>query len=189
MTLVATPLFATPWQTVGPFYSIGMTWEGGADLAEGRSQAIEISGRVLDGAGAVVTDAIVELWQADSEGRYAHPADRRNASADSGFKGFGRVGTESGGFRFRTVKPGRVPAADGGLQAPHILVGLQARGPLRRLTTRLYFADESANAEDPVLALVPAERRATLLAEPEGQGVYRWELWLQGPQETVFFAF
>jgi len=187
-------LVATPWQTVGPYFSIGMTWAGGEDLAAGRADAIEIAGRVLDGAGAAVSDAVVELWQADSGGRYAHPADRRNAAVDAGFKGFGRVGTESGGFRFRTVKPGRVPApaiggSGGSLQAPHIVVGVFARGLLRRITTRLYFADVAANAEDPVLALVPAGRRSTLLAEPEGKGHYRWDIRLQGPDETVFFTF
>jgi protocatechuate 3,4-dioxygenase alpha subunit len=182
-------LVATPWQTVGPFYAIGMTWEGGEDLAAGRQDAIEIEGRVLDGAGAPVSDAVIELWQADSGGRYAHPADRRNAAVDAGFTGFGRVGTESGGFRFRTIKPGRVPAPEGALQAPHILVGILARGLLRRVTTRLYFADEAANAEDPVLALVTAERRKTLLAAPVGEGRYRWDVRLQGLEETVFFTF
>jgi protocatechuate 3,4-dioxygenase alpha subunit len=189
MSLFATPLVATPWQTVGPFYSIGMTWKGGEDLTAGAAEAIEIAGRVLDGEGAPVTDAVMELWQADSGGRYAHPADRRNAAVDAGFTGFGRCGTESGGFRFRTLKPGRVPGPDGALQAPHILVGILARGLLRRVATRLYFADEAANAEDPVLALVPAARRATLLAKPEGHAHYRWDIHLQGAEETVFFTF
>jgi len=182
-------LVATPWQTVGPFYSIGLDWPGGADLAQGLDGAIEIAGRVLDGDGQPVTDAVVELWQADPAGRYPHPADRRNAAVAPGFTGFGRCGTESGGFRFRTVKPGRVPALDGGLQAPHILVGVLARGLLRRVATRLYFPDEAANAEDAVLALVPAGRRSTLLAEPLDGARYRWDLRLQGPDETVFFDF
>lgn len=182
-------LVATPWQTVGPFYAIGLTWPGAEDLAPGQAGAIEIAGQVLDGDGAPVPDAVLELWQADPEGRYPHPADRRNAAVAPGFTGFGRCGTESGGFRFRTLKPGRVPGPEGGLQAPHILVGLLARGLLRRVATRLYFADEAANAEDAVLAQVPAARRHTLLARPEGGGRYRWDLRLQGPEETVFFTF
>ena len=182
-------LVATPWQTVGPFFSIGLTWPGGADLSAGQDGAIEIEGQVLDGDGAPVPDAVIEIWHADPEGCYAHPADRRNAAVTPAFSGFGRCGTESGGFCFRTVKPGRVAAPEGGLQAPHILVGVLARGLLRRLATRLYFADEAANAEDPVLALVPAARRSTLLAQPRASGRYRWDIHLQGPEETVFFAY
>src|SRR6185503_18541717 len=112
-------------------------------------------------------DAMIELWQANREGRYAHPEDRQNKPLDPGFSGFGRTGTDAAGlFRFHTIKPGAVPAPAGGLQAPHILVGVFARGLLRRLVTRIYFADEPANAEDPVLALVPAARRGTLMAAP-----------------------
>jgi protocatechuate 3,4-dioxygenase alpha subunit len=181
-------LVATPWQTVGPFYSIGLDWPGGEDLAQGLDGAIEIAGRVLDGDGQPVADAVVELWQADPAGRYPHPADRRNAAVAPGFIGFGRCGTAGGGFRFRTVKPGRVPGSGGSLQAPHILVGVMARGLLRRIVTRLYFADEAANADDAVLAQVPPARRATLLAQAVGKGDYRWDIRLQGPEETVFFA-
>ena len=181
-------LVATPWQTVGPFYSIGLTWLGGEDLAPGLPDAIEIAGQVLDGDGAVVPDAVVEIWQADPDGRYPHPADRRNQAVTPGFRGFGRCGTESGGFRFRTLKRGRVPG-EGGLQAPHILVGVLARGLLRRVTTRLYFAGDTANAADAVLAEVPPARRQTLMARPQGGGRYHWDIRLQGPEETVFFAF
>lgn len=180
-------LVATPWQTVGPFFSIGLDWPNAHDMA-GHDDSIEIEGLLNDGDGNPVMDGMIELWQADGAGRYAHPADRQNTEADSAFRGFGRCATTPCGFRFRTIKPGRVPFPRGGLQAPHILVGVMARGLLRRLTTRLYFADEPSNAEDPILALVPPERRNTLLAKPEGDGIYRFDIRLQGPEETVFFA-
>lgn len=182
-------LTATASQTVGPYFSIGMTWPEGGELTTASEGVIEIDGQVFDADGAVVDDAVLEIWQADPEGRYAHPEDRRNSAVDSNFRGFGRVGTGSGGFRFRTLKPGRVAALDGRLQAPHILVSVFARGLLCRLATRLYFAEEAANEEDPVLALVPEDRRATLLAQSQGEGRYRWDVHLQGPRETVFFAF
>ena len=127
------------------------------------------------------------------EGRYAHPADGRPPASNS-FRGFGRAATdENGGFFFATVKPGAVPGTVNGpggkLQAPHINVGLFARGMLKRLFTRIYFAGEPANATDPILALVPPERRATLLAKPDPAkpGLWRFDIHLQGPDETVFF--
>ena len=151
---------------------------------------IRIEGRVLDGAGAVMPDAMLEIWQADAQGRYAHPADGRPLASNS-FRGFGRAATDKdGGFFFATVKPGagaRVRAAS--CRRPHINVGLFARGMLKRLFTRIYFAGEPANATDPILALVPAERRATLLAKPDPAkpGLWRFDIHLQGPDETVFF--
>jgi protocatechuate 3,4-dioxygenase alpha subunit len=130
---------------------------------------------------------MIEIWQADPQGHYNHPAD----SPESAFLGFGRAGTDSEGkFWFETVKPGPVPFKAGRLQAPHIGVTVFARGLLNHLVTRLYFEDEPANANDPILQYVPAERRVTLLARPEaGQGlkVYRFDIVLQGPGETVFF--
>ncbi|MGE5339339.1 MAG: protocatechuate 3,4-dioxygenase subunit alpha [Gemmatimonadota bacterium] len=185
-------LYATPWQTVGPYLHIGMNWLTTDDLAgEGvAGQRIAIEGVLVDGMGAPVPDGLIEIWQANSQGRYAHPEDTRDAP-EAGFRGFGRVPTdEAGCFRFRTIKPGRVPATDGRLQAPHIAVSVFARGILKRLATRIYFADEPSNGEDPVLALVPAARRPTLIAKQEG-GPYRFNIVIQGEAlgqgETVFF--
>ncbi len=187
----------TPSQTVGPFFAYGLTPElyGRTPIAGGRlvgpevpGEHIVFAGRLLDGEGAPVPDAMIELWQADSKGRFAHPL----GGGEADFHGFGRVGTdEAGGFRFVTVKPGPVPAADGGRQAPHLSLIVTARGLLVHLYTRVYFADEvEANAADPVLALVPEERRATLIAareEAPGGPVYRLDIHLQGENETVFF--
>lgn len=176
----------TSSQTVGPFFHDALAWLAAEILVgpEARGERIEIAGRVLDGDRAPVPDALVEIWQADDTGRYA---DR----ADAPFRGFGRSATgPDGAFRFVTIRPGRVPGPDGTLQAPHVVVGLFARGLLRRLLTRIYFADAPENAGDPVLALVgdPA-RRATLLArrEPDERVRYRFDIVLQGPGETVFF--
>lgn len=173
-------LYATPWQTVGPYLSIGMTWLNTDDLAgDGvAGERIAIEGVLRDGNGAPVADGLIELWQADAQGRCeATPA---------GFRGFGRVPTDADGrFGFRTIKPGRVPAG-AALQAPHINVSVFARGILKRLVTRIYFADEAANADDPVLARVPAARRGTLLARRQG-AAYRFDIVIQGDGETVFF--
>jgi protocatechuate 3,4-dioxygenase alpha subunit len=149
---------------------------------------VRIEGRVLDGVGEPIFDALIELWQADARGRYAHPADPRGSNAS--FKGFGRFGTGTDPerrFIFDTIKPGRVDAS----QAPHINVIVLMRGMLLHAYTRIYFSDEAAaNAADPVLQRVPAERRRTLVAErtvqPAGV-VYRWDIRMQGPDETVFF--
>ncbi|MBV9704605.1 MAG: protocatechuate 3,4-dioxygenase subunit alpha, partial [Methylobacteriaceae bacterium] len=152
-------------------------------------EPICIEGRVLDGAGSPVPDAMIEIWQADGAGRYAG-----NDSAplpNTAFKGFGRCATDrEGNFSFRTLKPGSVPAPDGRPQAPHINIGLFARGLLRRLFTRIYFEGEAANDADPVLALVPHEARKTLIArrtESEGAAAYVFDIRLQGDDETVFF--
>jgi protocatechuate 3,4-dioxygenase alpha subunit len=152
---------------------------------------LEIVGRVLDGDGAPVPDALLEIWQANAAGRYVHPEDSQPKPIDPAFRGFGRCASDAEGrFRFATIRPGRVPGRGNALQAPHINLGLFARGLLRRLVTRLYFEDAPENAEDPVLALVqdPA-RRATLLAKRvAGDGaVYRFDIVLQGNGETVFF--
>jgi protocatechuate 3,4-dioxygenase, alpha subunit len=147
-------------------------------------ERIRITGRVLDGAGAPVADAMVEIWQADAQGRYATAETRANAA----FQGFGRAECDAEGrYRFTTVKPGRVPGPNGALQAPHINVGLFARGVLRRMFTRIYFADEAANDADPILALVPEDARDTLIARQVEPGVYTFDIRLQGDNETVFF--
>ena len=180
----------TPSQTVGPYLAIALRWpDGPYAVPEGTPGAVWLRGRVVDGAGQPVTDALVEIWQADPDGRFDHPDDPRGpaGTAVEGFRGFGRSETLSGEYAVLTVKPGRVPAEDGRLQAPHVDVSVFARGLLDRLVTRLYFGDEEqANAEDPVLASLPAERRGTLLARPSEDG-YRLDLVLQGDGETVFF--
>jgi protocatechuate 3,4-dioxygenase alpha subunit len=179
----------TPSQTVGPYYSIGLTWEDGAFVVpEGTPGAFWIRGRVLDGEGELVPDAIVESWQADPEGRYNHPDDPRGAEAGD-FRGFARAPTAPDGwFAIYTVKPGPVPGPHCTTQAPHLEVSVFARGLLNRVVTRIYFADEhELNAHDAVLQSVPEERRATLLAQPAEDG-YRFDVHLQGEGETVFFA-
>ncbi|MDP9408831.1 MAG: protocatechuate 3,4-dioxygenase subunit alpha [Actinomycetota bacterium] len=180
----------TPSQTVGPFLAIALRWpDGPYAVPEGTPGAVWLRGRVLDGDGTAVPDALVETWQADLEGRFDHPDDPRGRrrAALPGFRGFGRSETLGDEYAVLTVKPGRVPDGEGGLQAPHVDVSVFARGLLDRLVTRLYFADEEqANAEDPVLRSLPAERRRTLLAQPSEDG-YRLDLRLQGDGETVFF--
>jgi protocatechuate 3,4-dioxygenase alpha subunit len=178
----------TPSQTVGPYYSIGMTWEDGAFVVpEGEDGAFWLRGRVFDGDGEPVPDGLVETWQADPEGRYNHPDDPRGAA--TGFRGFARAPTaKDGSFAIHTVKPGPVPGPGGTLQAPHLAMSVFARGLLNRVVTRVYFADEAeANAADPVLKDLPEDRRVTLIAEAAGDG-YRFDVHLQGADETVFFA-
>ena len=150
---------------------------------------IRIEGRVLDGEGNVLPDALIETWQADGEGRYAHPADGRPPASNS-FRGFGRCPTaKDGTYHIATVKPGGVPGPSGTMQAPHLNVSVLARGVLKRLFTRIYFAGDPANASDPILALVPADRRDTLMAKPDPKApnVFRFDIRLQGADETVFF--
>ena len=187
-----TEVALTPSQTTGPYLEIGLI--GGPItnhlVDESDARAIRISGVLLDGAGDPVPDGMIEIWQANTAGRYAHPADdREEIPLETGFTGFGRSLTESdGGFVFVTVKPGRVPWADGRLQAPHLLVGIFARGLLKRVATRMYFPDEeSANAEDPVLLGLEPEERATLVARAE-DGAHRFDVVLQGPGQTTFFV-
>ena len=184
----------TPSQTVGPFFHDGLIFRGENVLVrEGaRGERIVLTGRILDGQRQPVTDAMIEIWQADAAGIYGHPSDPRSQDADPAFHGFGRSDTWHPGdaFRFETIKPGAVPQAAGGTLAPHVCVTIFARGLLTHLTTRIYFADEpAANAADPVLTAVPSARRPTLLAvrEPGPAAVYRIDLVLQGADETVFF--
>ena len=181
----------TPNQTVGPYLAIAMHQLIGPELVgQGDPRAIRVRGTVLDGAGEPVPDGMVEVWQANAAGRYAHPADNRTEpSLEDGFLGFGRSGTVPGGaFEFVTVKPGRVPWPDGGLQAPHLEVSVFARGLLKHAVTRIYFPDEiEANAVDPVLSGLDEAARATLVAVAEADG-YRFDIRLQGPGHTTFFA-
>jgi protocatechuate 3,4-dioxygenase alpha subunit len=209
----------TPWQTTGPFLHFGLPWKGCADLtgesdlgsrpdlvqpghehaiaahdngaALSVGQRVEITGHVWDNKGAPIIDGLVEIWQANAAGRYAHPDDNRGDLAiDPSFIGFGRAALDrSGGFTFRTIRPGRVPGPGNTLQAPHIALSLMGPGFLKRLSTRIYFPDAPENAEDPILGLVPQRRRSTLIAvrEPGAANVYHFDLWLGGMQETVFF--
>ena len=189
----------TPSQTVGPYFAYGLTpgskyeWNDAFsnDLVtpDVTGDRIRIAGQVFDGDGAVVPDAMLEIWQADAQGRFADPQDKR-ALPNATFKGFGRCGTSAKGeFAFETIKPGGVPDPDGKPQAPHVLLAVFARGMLLHLYTRIYFDDETEkNAADPILALVPTERRATLIAKREaGRATYRFDIHLQGDQEKVFF--
>ena len=186
-----TELGVTPSQTSGPYLEIGLI--GGPIsnclVDELDPRAIRISGRLLDGAGDAVPDGMLEIWQANPAGRYAHPADgRAEIPLEDGFVGFGRSATDgSGVFTFVTVKPGSVPWVDGRPQAPHLVVGVFARGLLKRVATRMYFPDEAANAEDPVLLGLEPEERATLVARAEQDGL-RFDVVLQGPGQTTFFA-
>jgi protocatechuate 3,4-dioxygenase alpha subunit len=182
----------TPSQTVGPFFSIGLPWPAGPHaVAPEAAGAIRIRGTVFDGAGDPVPDHLIETWQADPDGRFADLHGHGGPSRVEGFRGFARSGEEygDGSYEIVTLKPGAVPGPDGApAQAPHIDVTVLARGLLHRVVTRIYFGDEAdANAADAVLATVPAERRATLIAEPTADG-YRFDVRLQGPGETVFFA-
>ena len=190
----------TPSQTVGPFFKYGLTPVGQYDWNDAftnnlvtpdvSGDRIRIEGRVFDGDGVPVPDCMLEIWQADSQGRFADPKDKR-ALPNAKFRGFGRCGTDANGaFAFDTIMPGQVADPDGKPQAPHILLAVFARGMLRHFYTRIYFGGEAANEDDPVLALVPADRRATLIAAREpgnGSAVYRLDLRLQGDNETVFF--
>ena len=177
----------TPFQPTGPYPQVMLDLPTGAALplsAAARGERIVIDGRLLDGNGAPIFDAMIETWQADSSGRYAHPHDPCGAEADPNFWGYRRVATDSDGrFRIETIKPG--PLRDRA-QAPHLLVGIYGGGVLYRYVTRIYFDDEPDNVTDPILQLVPAQRRETLMARGDG-GVYRFEIRLQGDRETVFF--
>lgn len=179
----------TPSQTVGPFFALLVPTRGRLRLrGDGAPGApIVVEGCVRDGEGRPVPDALLEIWQADAAGRCNHPEDPRRAGPNPSFTGFGQVHTDADGcFAVETVKPGRVPGP-GRLQAPHLLVGLFARGLLARLVTRLYFDDEPSNAGDPIIERVPPDRRPTLVAASRGDGAYRFDIALQGPHETVFF--
>jgi protocatechuate 3,4-dioxygenase alpha subunit len=208
----------TPWQTTGPFLHFGLPWKGAADLSgdsdlgsrpdlvapgheygitrshsghdRAKGERIELFGHVWDNTGAPVLDALIEIWQANAAGRYACPEDRRDdIPLDENFTGYGRCALDrQGGFRFRTIRPGRVPGPGNALQAPHIAVGIIGPGFLKRLSTRVYFADAPANEEDHILNLVPDARRTTLIArrQPDTNNLYRFDIRLGGDHETVF---
>ncbi|MBB4567122.1 protocatechuate 3,4-dioxygenase subunit alpha [Rhizobium leucaenae] len=191
----------TPSQTAGPYVHIGLApnfceiggvydADLGISLINDRTlgERITVKGRIFDGAGAAVKDAVVEIWQADSAGLYNSPSEMRG-TADPNFVGWGRCPTsaEDGVFRFETVKPGRVPYKHGRWMAPHITLWIVARGINIGLHTRMYFPDEAeANAEDPLLARIEhRDRVATLIASQDGS-IYTFDVHLQGDKETVF---
>ena len=183
----------TPSQTVGPFFKPALIRSGQESLVTpgSRGERITIEGCVLDGDAAGVSDAMIEIWQANADGRYDHPDDSQEKLRDPYFHGFGRAATdERGRYRFYTIKPGSVPGPGIVLQAPHINVSIFARGLLKRLVTRIYFPGEPLNAADLVLNAVAPERRSTLVARldnAEQQRVLRFDIVLQGENETVFF--
>ena len=196
-TKATLPAGITPSATVGPFFKYGLTPQGQYQwsdaftpstlTADTVGERIVITGRVVDGDGVGIPDAILEIWQADSAGRYAHPL--QTGGANASFHGFARADTgKDGTYRFETIKPGKTPGLKGSTQAPHVLVAVFARGMLRHLYTRVYFADEvAANAADAVLALVAATRRDTLIAKRDAADAYTIDIRLQGADETVFF--
>lgn len=201
MTQALGYLKETPSQTAGPYVHIGLTPNfcgiSGvyqADLGSGmvddqtRGERISVSGRIFDGSGALVRDALVEIWQADAAGFYNSPADLRGGG-DPHFTGWGRCPTsaEDGRYRFETVRPGSVPFKDGRRMAPHITVWIVARGINVGLHTRMYFPDEAqANAADPVLARIENRARvATLIAQGSAPH-FEFDIHLQGERETVF---
>jgi len=193
-------------QTAGPYVHIGLApHAAGFDIfennfshvlatAETKGERITIEGRVIDGSGTPVRDVLVELWQANAAGKYNHPADRQQKPVDPTFRGWGRACSDfsSGIFTFETIKPGIVEGRGGRSMAPHVNLWIVARGINIGLNTRMYFSDETAaNATDPVLNLIEWEvRRNTLIGQREersGKRIYRFDIHLQGPQETVFF--
>ena len=205
----------TPSQTVGPYFHYGLAWKGGADLVQRsemgarldlippehyvlggsnvtgtpQGEVILVAGCIYDADGKPVPDAMIELWQANAAGRYASPDDvREDVPLDQHFVGFGRSSTDvEGVYRFRTIRPGRVPGPGNTLQAPHLALSVFARGVIKRLPTRLYFADGEGNDSDPILTLVPEERRHTLIAQRKPDGTWWLDIHLQGTNETVFF--
>lgn len=185
---------ATTSQTVGPYFHIGFSPRY-RDQVAGPGVAgehITIQGRVFDGEGKPVPDAVLEIWQANTEGTYSSPDDLEKSPSEKSFFGFGRIPTdESGSFRFSTIKPGRIVRRGEMKQAPHIVVSLFMRGLLTRLVTRIYFPDEAGNAEDAILLLVEPERRDSLVAAPVAgkPGLLEWNIFIQGEHETVFFDF
>ena len=188
---MAAKLIPTPGQTVGPFFALGLDRPEWNDLTRNHPEGerIVIEGKVLDGDGTPVPDAVLELWQANAAGRYADATDEQtDKKLDPNFLGYGRAATDpQGRFHITTIKPGPVPGRGNALQAPHISVAFFARGLLRQLHTRIYFSDEAANASDPLLAAIEDETaRQSLIAQRDAGGIYRFDIILQGDGETAF---
>jgi protocatechuate 3,4-dioxygenase alpha subunit len=183
----------TPSQTVGPFFHFALPLYASPVLVTDKTKGerIRIEGRVIDGDGKPLSDALIEIWQANAEGRYDHPEDKQDKPIDPEFHGFGRSATDNDGrYSFQTIRPGAVPGPGNTLQAPHVNVTVFARGMLKQLVTRLYFEDEKLNADDPILARIPdALRRSTLIARRKNgkDAPFVFDIVLQGKDETVFF--
>jgi len=183
----------TPSATVGPFLHIGLTNKHSITRIAGPNidgERVYLNCRVLDGDGVPVTDAVLEIWQANAEGKYNHPDDVQAKSLEDDFRGFGRAATDDRGTcEFETIKPGCVPGLQSTVQAPHLNLAVYARGILLQLYTRIYFAGDSRNNEDPVLSQVPEDRRGTLMARanPANPGQWWFDVRLRGQDETVFF--
>jgi protocatechuate 3,4-dioxygenase, alpha subunit len=186
-------LLTTPSQTVGPYLKIGFLPLVIDAIAPAGvpGERIAIRGRISDGDGKPINDGVLEIWQADAQGKYAHPEHGQKTIAPNALRGFGRILTDgSGAFRFTTIKPGPVAGPDGKQQAPHLVVTVFMRGMLRHLITRMYFPDEPLNDTDPVLQRVPVDRRGTLVATAGSEkSILEWNVVSQGPGETVFFDF
>jgi protocatechuate 3,4-dioxygenase alpha subunit len=186
-------LILTPSQTVGPFFHLGFLGPRSLGALAGpgaKGIRVHMVCSVFDGDGVPIPDAMIEVWQANADGKYRHPDDTQEKPLDPAFNGFGRFPTVAdGSCVFETIRPGRVPGGNNSMQAPHLNIAVFARGLLKRAATRLYFSDDPANDEDPVLALVLKERRGTLLAHPDAEnpGVWRFDIYLSGERETVFF--
>src|SRR5215831_7212957 len=182
----------TASQTVGPFFSFSLTEKPLGQMRQPRSsgEPVRLVIRLLDGEGNPIPDGIIELWQADANGKYQHPEDKQRGAPDETFCGFGRMGTDqTGNCVFETIRPGRVPGLTETRQAPHINVIVLARGMLLPLFTRIYFAGESTDKDDAALLKVPEDRRSTLLAQSDThqQGTWNFDIHLCGDRETVFF--
>jgi protocatechuate 3,4-dioxygenase, alpha subunit len=182
-----------PSQTVGPYFAIGLTTPRAVARiagAEVQGERVRLACKVIDGQGQPIPDAMIEIWQANAAGKYNHPDDTQEKPLDPHFVGHGRLGTDDQGeCVFETIRPGRVPGPNGTLQAPHLAVSIFARGLLKRLASRIYFEGDPANNEDPILKLVPQDRRGTLLARPvaDETSAWRFEFHVSGENETVFF--
>ena len=187
VTAVAASAGVTPSQTVGPFFHDSLPYPTGRWVTgPTRPGAFTLHGHVYDGRGDPLPDALVEVWQADEQGAFREKPGIYDEPAPDGFRGFGRSATDADGhWSFTTVKPAGVPTADGRPQAPHVAMSVFARGMLRRVVTRVYFEDESANAADPLLTSLEATRAATLVAARDDDG-FRIDVRLQGQDETVF---
>ena len=188
----STKYISTPSQTVGPYLHIGLDWLNTSNLvqADTEGQHLVLQGRLIDADGQPIPDGMIEIWQANTHGKYAHPDDHASQPLTKNFMGFGRMPTdEQGGFRFSTIKPGRVLHRDGSLQAPHIMVHIFARGLVKQLVTRVYFPDDD-HADDLVMNLEPVDRRHTLVASAHADqsNVLDWNIVLGGENETVFFT-
>ena len=180
----------TPPQTVGPFFAILVPERGTLTLASSDASGprAAVEGSVRDGVGHPVPDALIEVWQANADGHFHHPEDPASPGPQTGFDGFGRIHADAdGAFAIETIMPGSVPGPENTPQAPHLVVGLFARGLLTRLVTRIYFENDPLNADDPILTMLPADRRSTLIATELAPGRYQFDVVLQGPGETVFF--